>query len=134
MEKLEQAQADEEKGIPISDPAVRLLKSHVNATVGRIMGSDQSRFKLRSQIWSTTIYLGPPYLWITINPIDLHDPIAQVFAGENIDLDNFIATMGPDRDAQAKNIAADPYAAAKFFHFLINTILKTLFQVKSTKY
>lgn len=134
MEKLEQAQAEEAKGMPISDPAVHLLKSHVSATVGRVMGSDQSRFKLRSQIWSTAIYLRPPYLWITINPSDLHDPIAQVFAGENIDLDNFIATMGPDKDTRAKNVASDPYAAAKFFHFLINTIFETLFQIKSTKY
>lgn len=134
MEKLEQAQAEEAKGMPISDPAVRLLKSHVSATVGRVMGSDQSRFKLRSQIWSTAIYLGPPYLWITINPSDLHDPIAQVFAGENIDLDNFIATMGPDKDTRAKNVASDPYAVAKFFHFLINTIFETLFQIKSMKY
>lgn len=127
MEKLEQAQSEEAKGMPISDPTVHLLKSHVNATVGCTMGSDQSWFQLQSQIWSTAIYLGPPYLWITINPTDLHDPIAQVFAGENINLNNFILTMGPNKDLQAKNITknivTDPYAAVKFFHFLINTIL-----------
>ncbi|KAM6496780.1 hypothetical protein JOM56_007253, partial [Amanita muscaria] len=132
--KLEQAQAEEERGVAISDPAVRLLRQHVNATVGRVMASDQSRIKLRSQIWSTAIYLGPPYVWITINPSDLHDPVAQVFAGENIDLDNFSATMGPDRDLRAKNIASDPYAAAKFFHYIIQVILETLFQVKHSKF
>ena len=132
MEKLELAQQEEEKHLPISDPAVRLLKSHINATAGRIMGSDQSRFQLRSQIWSTSIYLGPPYLWITINPSDIHDPIAQVFAGENINLDDFVSTAGPDKDQRARNIASDPYAAAKFFHFLIKLILETLFQVKVT--
>lgn len=134
MEQLERAQKEEEQGLPISDPAVRLLKSHVHATIGRVVGSDQSRFQLRSQIWSTSIYLGPAYLWITINPCDLHDPIAQIFAGENIDLDTFIATHGPNKTQRAKNIASDPYAAAKFFHFLVNVIFETLFQIKVTSH
>ena len=44
----------------------------------RIQGSDQAHYRLRSEIWSTSTVLGPPSLWITINPSDLHDPIAQV--------------------------------------------------------
>jgi hypothetical protein len=82
--------------------------------------------------------MGPPALWITINPCDLHDPIVQIFAGEHIDLDNFLVTAGPDKDKRAQNIAADPFAAVKFFHFMIRTIFETLlgvevssFQVKS---
>ena len=134
MEQLERAQKEEEQGHPISDPAVRLLKSHVHATVGRVVGSDQSRFQLRSQIWSTSIYLGPAYLWMMINPCDLHDPIAQIFPGENIDLDTFIATHGPNKTQRAKNIASDLYVAAKFFHFLVNVIFETLFQIKVTSH
>jgi hypothetical protein len=60
------------------------------------MGSDQSRQLYRGQIWGTCLLLGPPSLWITINPVDIHDPIVQVFAGEDIDMDRFIATTGPD--------------------------------------
>ena len=131
-EMLEAASLEEENGLPISNPTIRLLRNHIHATSSRVMGSNQSRVHLRSQIWSTTVYLGPAYLWITINPCDLHDPIAQIFAGENIDLDDFIATAGPNADTRAKNIASDPYAAAKFFHFMIATILETLFQVKVT--
>jgi hypothetical protein len=81
-----------------------------------------------------SIYVGPPSLWITINPCDLHNPIAQAFAGENIDLDNFISTLGPDKDQRAQNIADNPYAATQFFHFMIHTILETLFQVKVTQH
>ncbi|KAF5323222.1 hypothetical protein D9758_018105 [Tetrapyrgos nigripes] len=80
------------------------------------------------------MFLSPPLLWITINPCDLHDPIAQVFAGENIDMNAFIATMGPDADTRTKNVANDPYALAKFFHFMIRAILKTLFSIESTSY
>ena len=131
-EKLNRARVEEESGLPISDEAVRALKRHTYATAARVPGTDQSRYRLRSQIWSTTATLGPPSLWITINPSDLHDPIAQIFAGEEINMDDFMATLGPDKARRAKNIADDPYAAAKFFHFMITTILETLFQVKVT--
>lgn len=78
--------------------------------------------------------IGPPTLWITINPPDIHDPIAQVFAGEEIDLNNFLAHKGPDSDWWAQNIAKDPYTAAKFFHFIIRTILQTLFGIEVTPF
>lgn len=68
-------------------------------------------------------------LWITINPCDLHDPIAQVFAGEHIDMDKFMHTLGPSKDTRAQNMASDPYAAARFFHFMVNTIMETLFGI-----
>ncbi|KIJ13524.1 hypothetical protein PAXINDRAFT_13640 [Paxillus involutus ATCC 200175] len=112
VEKLQRAQEQEANGLPISDPAVRLLHQHIYATGGRVTGSDQGR------------------LWITINPCDLHDPIAQVFAGENIDLDEFNAKFGPSKEKQAQNVALNPYAAAKFFHFLIKTILKIIFSIE----
>ena len=59
------------------------------------MGSDSSRYWLHSQIWSTAIYLNPPSLWVTINPCNLHDLIAQIFAGKQIDLDNFSLQLVP---------------------------------------
>jgi hypothetical protein len=88
----------------------------------------------RSQIEWTNIMKNPLMLWITINPINIHDLIAQVFCGENIDLDAFLATLGPNAESRAHNIAMDPYAAAKYFHFLIGVILETLFSIKVTNY
>ena len=61
--------------------------------------------------------------------MDLHDPIAQVFVGKDIDLNNFILTAGPNKSQCTCNIAMDPYATVKFFHFMIQTILETLLQV-----
>lgn len=130
--KLEAATREEENGLAVTDPAVRMLKKQTHATSSRVQGSDQARYRLRSEIWSTSAILGPPSLWVTINPSDLHDPIAQVFAGEEIDMDRFVAHSGPNKDLRAKNIADDPYAAAKFFHFMITTILETLLGMKVT--
>ncbi|THH18968.1 hypothetical protein EW146_g2114 [Bondarzewia mesenterica] len=129
-EKLEVAEREEERNHAISDPAVRALRRHVHATAARVKGSDSARHQLRSQIWSTSVEKGPPTMWITINPCDLHDPIPQIYAGESIDMDQFVATSGPDKAMRANNIAKDPYAAAKFFHFIIRTVLETLFQIR----
>jgi hypothetical protein len=96
------------------------------------MASDAARFQLRSQIWSTSIYCNPPTLWMTINPDDLHDPIAQIFAGEDIDMDNFIQSAGPDKTRRSQNIARDPFAAAEFFHFMVTLVLEIILGVKAT--
>lgn len=133
-EKLQKACDEENRGLSISDPVVRLLQKNVYATSSRVKGSNQQRLQCRGIIWSTCIMKNPASLWITINPTDLHDPIAQVFAGEDINLDNFLSTVGPDVDQRVRNIAADPYAAAKFFHFIIQTILETLFGIKVTNF
>ena len=74
---------------------------------------------------------GPPSLWITINPSDVGDPIAQVLAGKQIDLDDFEKTTGPNSLQHNLNIVGDPYAAAKFFHFVIAVLLKELFVIKA---
>ncbi|KIK82475.1 hypothetical protein PAXRUDRAFT_153739, partial [Paxillus rubicundulus Ve08.2h10] len=68
-------------------------------------------------------------LCCTINPCDLHNPIVQVFAGEHIDMDDLMHFIGPDNEQRAHNVAQDPYAAAKNFHFIINTIFETLFRI-----
>ena len=53
----------------------------------------------------------------------------QVLAGANINLDNFCNTAGPDSIDRAMNMASDPYAFAKFFHFMIDTIFGVLFGI-----
>ena len=59
----------------------------------------------------------------------MQDPVAQVLAGAEIDLDDFSNKSGLDSVDRVINMAADPYASAKFFHFIIKTILKVLFGI-----
>lgn len=77
-----------------------------------------------------TILKSPPSLWITINPSDIHDPIAQVLTGAEINLNSFDRTSGPDASSRLSRIANDPYAAVRFFHFLISIILEEIFGLK----
>jgi len=80
------------------------------------------------------LLFNPPSLWITINPADTQDPIAQILAGVDIDLNRFCRLSGPNSQERASNIAGDPYASAKFFHFIIQVLLAMVFGIKKTKY
>lgn len=138
--ELKKAEDEERTGGFPTNPAVQVLRKHLRAVGGRVMGSDHARAAYRPQIWGTMIMKKPSSLWITVNPVDLHDPVLQVFAGEDIDMDEFLASAGPDKDTRARNVAKNPYAAAKFFRYIIVAMLETLFgvdasghKVKSTK-
>ena len=126
---LIKASEEETRGVPFSNPAVRTLRNQLKAVKTRVQGSDESRISIRGKIWGTNLLHNPPSVWVTINPADTQDPIAQVMAGADIDLDNFCNTAGPDNTERATNIAADPYASAHFFHFMIKTILEVIFGI-----
>ncbi|KAG8786677.1 hypothetical protein FRC12_016382 [Ceratobasidium sp. 428] len=132
-EDLRRAAAEEAKGERPSNPAIQVLKQHVTATSRRVMASGPSRTQLCSQIQSAAIYFNQPTIWLTINPDDLHDLIAQIFACEEINMDNFIRTAGPDSTRRSQNIARNPYAAAKFFNFAIMLMLEKLFGITVSK-
>ena len=70
-------------------------------------------------IWGTCLLLGGPTLWITINLADNHDPVAQVLAGEDIDLNNFSVLLGPDASQCAEVVASNLYAAVEYFNVII---------------
>ncbi|KAG1854870.1 hypothetical protein F4604DRAFT_1591033, partial [Suillus subluteus] len=106
---------------------------HILAVRANVIGTDESRINIRSYIWGMTIMKNPPSLWITINPTDTHDPIAQVLTREDINLDKFDSTVGPDASHRALVMASDPYTAANFFHFIICAILKELMGITVQK-
>lgn len=125
------AKASEEEAnhVHFSNPTVQLFRGHLTALRSSVMGTDESRRAIRAQIWGCTLVNGPPALWITINPSDIHDPIAQFLVGEDIDLDNFLPDLGPDRQTRAYNIAEDPFAACEFFHTVVASMLEHLFGI-----
>ncbi|KAG8706406.1 hypothetical protein FRC08_001079 [Ceratobasidium sp. 394] len=125
MENLQKAADEEEKGVVSSDRRILVLRKMVQVTLQKVMGTDASRVLNRSKIWSTSLYLNPMNLWMTLNFIDRHDPICQVFVGENINMDDLSTLLSAHQ--RAKNVAQDPYAATQFFFFLAQTVLRTLF-------
>ena len=133
LRDLQEAQVDENAHRLITNERVQCLRHHLYATSSHVMASGKMRASYCSQIWGTCLWLRPPSIWMTINPMDYEDPIVQIFAGENIDMDSFMNLMGPSPSSRAKNMADDPYASASFFNFIIRTMLETLFGFTSSK-
>ncbi len=128
-----QAEKEEEAHVWITNSCMNTLQKHVFTSIGRMKGSDNMQALYWGQIWGTCLHLRGPSLWMTINPTDIHDPIVQILAGEEIDMDNFDANVGPDASKWAFNVAHNPYAATQFFFFIINVVLNTLFAINTTQ-
>lgn len=129
---MEKASQEEAQGIGHSNPAMRALRQEMRAIRTRVKGSDESRTSVRYKIWATNLQFNPPIIWLTINPSDTNDPIAQVLTGEEIDLDAFCNTAGPDGNQRAMNIANDPFASAQYFHLIVKTVFEELFGISKS--
>ena len=127
---FEMAGAEEQAHKPISNPTIKSFRHTLSAIRAKVMGTDESRIRIRSLIWGMCMMKGPPSIWLTINPADTQDPIAQVLTGHDIDLDHFVSL--DDRPSDAA-IASDPYASASFFHLMVNAILECLLGIKGYK-
>lgn len=125
---------EDEKHVPNSNPAIRQFYRHLSCTRTRVMGTDESRRRIRDKIHSTNVELSPNTFWITLNPRDMSDPIAQVFAGADINLDDFEQAIGPNSTARAKSVADDPFAAAKYFFTVVNAVFEHLFGIRVTEH
>ncbi|CAF5058209.1 unnamed protein product, partial [Rotaria magnacalcarata] len=110
----------------IADQRINTLMKHIRVVGGHVMGSSHSRSALRTKIHSLCFNVGLPSLFVTINPADIHSPVALYFAGVDLDLDKILPeTLGTSYE-RAKTIATHPVATAKFFNCLIKSILKSL--------
>ncbi|CAF4359899.1 unnamed protein product [Rotaria magnacalcarata] len=110
----------------VSDERINTLMKHIKVVGGHVMGSAHSRSALRTKIHSLCFNLGLPSLFVTINPADIHSPVALYFAGVDLDLDRVLPEVLRTSYERAQIIATHPVATAKFFNCLIKSILKCL--------
>ncbi|CAF3822952.1 unnamed protein product [Rotaria sp. Silwood1] len=109
-----------------SSNALDKLLQHIKTIGGRVMGSAYSRTALRTRIHALIYNQGLPSIFLTLNPADIHSPVALYFAGVKLDLDNIQNDQLMDTYKRAEIIASHPVATAKFFHLLITNILNTM--------
>jgi hypothetical protein len=110
----------------VADQRISMLMKHIRVVGGHVMGSAYSRSALRAKIHSLCFNLGLPSIFVTINPADIHSPVALYFAGVNLDLDKVLPESLGTSYERAQTIATHPVAAAKFFNSLIKSMLKRL--------
>ena len=111
---------------------VAALKKRLRVVGRNIQGSDFHRRALQHEIKALMLGLGLPTFFITINPADLHNPLFLHYAGHKINLDNPFEANWLKKSQRADLVAADPVAAAKFFHKIVCVWLEHLLGVRST--
>ncbi|CAF4063150.1 unnamed protein product [Rotaria sp. Silwood2] len=109
-----------------SNASIHKLLNHIKTIGGRVMGSTYSRTALRTRIHALIYNQGLPSIFLTLNPADIHSPVALYFAGAKLDLDNIQIEQLMTTYKRAQIIASHPLATAKFFHTLITNILDTM--------
>jgi hypothetical protein len=109
-----------------SNASLHKLLNHIKTIGGRVMGSTYSRTALRTRIHALIYNQGLPSIFLTLNPADIHSPVALYFAGVKLNLDNIQIEQLMTTYKRAEIIASHPVATAKFFHLLITNILDTM--------
>ncbi|KAF8575305.1 hypothetical protein K439DRAFT_1313537, partial [Ramaria rubella] len=107
------------------------LLNYVNYISDHISGSTAEVNSMCEKIRAIIRSRGLPHLFITINPANAHNPIAQVLAGREIDLDEFFHNLSPQSEVfeWAKLIAENLVAGAKAFKVLIDAFLEFILGV-----
>ncbi|KIJ47099.1 hypothetical protein M422DRAFT_134034, partial [Sphaerobolus stellatus SS14] len=107
--------------------AVDIMK-YVNFISSHISGSRAEIKCMREEIRAIIRSRGLPHLFVTIDPADFFNPIAQFLAGKDINLDEFFHRLHANSESffRGKTIAKNPVAGAKAFKLLINGFLDIL--------
>ena len=109
-----------------SNKALNTLLQHIKTIGGRVMGSAYSRTSLRTRIHALIYNQGLPSIFLTLNPADIHSPVALYFSGVKLDLDNVQMRQLMTAYKRAEIVASHPVATAKLSHLLISNILETM--------
>ena len=112
-----------------SNSALQNLLNHIKTVDGRVMGSAYSRTALRTRIHALIYNQGLPSIFLTLNPTDIHSPVALYFAGVKLNLDNIQIEQLMTTYKRAEIVGAHPVATAKVFHVLITNILETMIKL-----
>ncbi|KAJ7169026.1 hypothetical protein C8R46DRAFT_850090, partial [Mycena filopes] len=91
----------------------------LDAVAGRVQGSLTSKKYMRNEIWSTTSFLNAPTWFITLSWADVAHPIALYYAQSDT---VFRPKVRTDK-ARKLLVSKNPVAAARFFHFMVETFL-----------
>ena len=122
-EDLREAAKQEQKYHKINNPAVLELLKSLGQIGSATPGSDERKLYMLIELKSSFVYHGCPVIYLTINPGDRHSPLALLYAGVQINVDNFF----PEEyslTARVKNLLPNPLAVVEYFHNMIQAIIE----------
>ncbi|KAJ7605144.1 hypothetical protein DFH06DRAFT_922560, partial [Mycena polygramma] len=112
--------------------AAKVMK-YISYVSDHIPGSVGDVDSMKQEMHGKVIVEGLPHFFATVNFADSHNPIAQVLAGRDVDLDKiFDALDGTNKEPsiRAKTLAENPVAGAEFFHLMMTKFLDIILGTK----
>ncbi|KAI0328315.1 hypothetical protein GY45DRAFT_1255266, partial [Cubamyces sp. BRFM 1775] len=106
--------------------SIMRLLSRVNTMSHDLPGSNGYKIMLRNQIRALINHVGPPTLFITLNPSDKDHPLVKLYAGEEIDVDTEMRGEALPRWQRIIRAARNPSACAQFFDKMISGFIETI--------
>jgi hypothetical protein len=94
---------------------------------GKMHGSTTSKKYMRNEIWSLIAHRGAPVWYITLSPADLNHPICIYWADTK---DTFEPQL-LDYNKRSILLSRNPTAAARFFHFIVQTFITEVLGVNT---
>ncbi|THU85225.1 hypothetical protein K435DRAFT_869505 [Dendrothele bispora CBS 962.96] len=87
---------------------------------------------MREEMFSIVNNDGLPHIFLTLNPTDTNNLIAQEIAGRDVDLDKFFDDLKPGSENLecCTFISQIPVAAAEFFDISVKNLLEILLGTK----
>ncbi|KAJ2914801.1 hypothetical protein MD484_g5620, partial [Candolleomyces efflorescens] len=113
-----------ERVIPQTEEEKRCfaLMDQIDHVGESVHGSLASKKRMRTELWSLISNLGAPSWFITVSPVDNKHPLCIYWADKNI-------KFHPDLkeyNERVRLVASNPIAGARFFHFLVELLIKHL--------
>jgi hypothetical protein len=117
----------------VGEKAAAKVMKYLNYVSDHIPGSVGDMNNMKQQIHSKIICEGLPHFFSTVSPADSHNPIAQVLAGREVDLNKSFDAMDDvkkEPSIRAKTMAENPVAGAEFFHLMITKFFDIILGAK----
>ena len=124
-DQLLEAASQAENHQPITDATVKELLKSVNHVGMKAAGSDERKSYLLTQLKSSIVHFGCPLLYLTINPNECYNPIALLYAGEEIDIRTFQPQMY-SLSKRLKTMLKSPLTVVEYFHNMIKNIIDSI--------
>jgi Helitron helicase-like domain at N-terminus len=124
-DQLSEAASQAENHQPFTNASVRELLKGVNRVGTNAAGSDERKSYLLAQLKSSIVHFGCPLLYLTINPNERYNPIALLYAGEEIDVRTFQPQMY-SLSKRLKSTLKSPLAVIEYFHNMIKNIFDNI--------
>jgi len=111
--------------------ALRLMQE-VRVISKHVPGSSVAHMEMRNEIRALTTQFGSPTFFITINSVDVYNPLVKFLAGNDIDINYLLPEQVLTYWDQALLVTQNPVIAAKFFNIYMKAFIKTLLGYDTT--